>query len=141
MPDAWIPRALLVGTFAFAGCFASGGDCVASQNPRGQAAVCNHTNSFSYSYQAASHSTSDSFPWENTLGQARVGIGSQLASGSMTLKIRDAAGTQVFTRSYSGTGQTGGTESTSAGTAGSWAIDFVFSGVTGQVAVTVTATR
>ena len=53
----------------------------------------------------------------------------QISSGSARLTLRDAAGTQVYTRTLTETG----TFSSTSGTSGNWRIEVLLDGVTGTL--------
>lgn len=104
-----------------------------------QSSVSNQTNNFSYAGQAAGHDDVESYTWKNTMGSARVDWGGQVADGSFTLTIKDAAGKQVFSKSLGGTSQEGFSGSTSTGLAGDWTVKIVFDDFTGQMGLYVRA--
>jgi len=104
-----------------------------------QFAVSNQTNNLSIAGQAAGKGGSESWTWKNTVGSAQVSWGGQAAEGRMTLKIEDAAGKQVFSRSLSGTSQEGFDGPTSSGAPGDWKVTLRFDDFTGQMGLSIRA--
>ena len=119
------------------GCFGSG-HCSVSQGNTGQAGVCNTKDGFSYGEQGGPISKSAHYDWQNSKGGALVSLGSQ-GTGSIKVTLHDAAGTAVFSRSFTGPGQFGASEHAQRGKAGAWKIDLDFSNVNGQIGLTVNA--
>lgn len=68
------------------------------------------------------------YQWENAATTANVNQSGSL-SGTATLTIEDADGTQVYTRTLTETG----TLATDAGTAGTWLIRVVLDGTSGAL--------
>lgn len=127
--------AALISSLALSGCAGEG--CQASNSTDGQVALCNQKNSFAYSTNAGATSRTDSYQWETTHSKASVKWSSNLGMGSVTLTIKDSAGTQVLTKTYSGVGQKSETSTTSSGASGTWTIDIRLNGVSGQVGLTI----
>ncbi|MGB1586627.1 MAG: hypothetical protein ACPHID_06245 [Thermoplasmatota archaeon] len=117
---------LAAGMFLLAGC-------------AGQSAVNNNTNNFSYAGQAAGWDDVETYTWKNTMGTASVSWGGQVAEGSISVTIKDAAGKQVFSRGLSGQSQEGFSGDTASGLAGDWTIKLTFQDYTGQMGLNVRA--
>ena len=105
----------------------------------GQSAVSNQTNSFSYAGQAAGWDEVETYTWKNTVGSANVDWGGQVGNGKFTLTIKDATGTQVFSRGLSGQSQEGFSGGTSTGTPGDWTVKLTFQDFTGQMGLHIRA--
>ena len=119
--------AALVVLVALGGC---GSDKSNPLSPAVQPEIVNDTDSFSFQVTGVQNaSTTLDYSWQNTGTVATVNQSASIGSGSATLIIRDAAGTQVYSRSLSDNG----TFSSSAGTAGTWTIRVVFSGTSGTI--------
>lgn len=69
------------------------------------------------------------YTWSNSGTRANVDQSSAITGGTAVLTVRDAQGTQVYTSNLT----TGGSTTTSAGTAGNWTIRIVFTTVSGTV--------
>jgi hypothetical protein len=109
---------------------ACGSDKSNPLSPAVQPEIVNDTDSFSFQVTGVQNaSTTLNYSWQNTGTGATVNQSASIGSGSATLVIRDAAGTQVYSRSLSDNG----TFSSSAGTAGTWTIRVVFSGTSGTI--------
>ena len=126
----------LVSTAALAGCFGAG--CSGSQGMGGQSGVCNSTDHFSYGAQGGPFTKTESWSWENTQERAQISWGSQ-GSGSIRLTVKDADGKTVFSDSWSGSGQSGASDVTSAGEPGTWTITAQFVAAMGQLGFTLRA--
>ena len=97
--------------------------------PENQLSVTNNPGSFQIQATALNNVEQTlSYTWENTGTTANVNQSGSL-SGTATLTITDADGTQVYTRSLTDTG----TFQTDAGTTGDWTIRVVFSGASGAL--------
>lgn len=105
----------------------------------GQSAVSNQTNNFSYAGQAANWDEVETYTWTNTIGTAHVSWGGQVAEGSISVTIKDAAGKQVFSRGLSGQSQEGFSGDSSAGAPGDWTIKLTFQDYTGQMGLNIRA--
>lgn len=136
--SVWVSVAGLLMVVLLAGCV-DGQGCVGAQGYTGQMGVCNETNGFSYGKNVSMETSTEEFPWENTMGQGEVHWGANAGMGSVTVTIQDADGTQVYRDSHSSTGQKGSSTTTSSGTPGEWTIRIEFSGYTGQMGLAVTA--
>lgn len=91
-----------------------------------QPQITNTTNSFSYQVSAIQGFTGTyTYTWQNTGTLARVTHSSDAgATGSATVVVRDAAGTQVYSGQLVSSGQP---MSAPAGVAGAWTINLVYS--------------
>jgi len=69
------------------------------------------------------------YTWQNTGTQANVNQATVLTAGTATLTIRDAAGTQVYTRNLTDNG----TFQTTSGATGGWSIQVVLTSVSGTL--------
>jgi len=99
-------------------------------SPAVQPEIINNTDAFSFQVTGVSNASATlDYTWQNTGTVATVNQSASISAGSATLIIRDAAGTQVYSRSLSDNG----TFSTSAGTAGTWTIRVVFTNTSGTV--------
>lgn len=98
--------------------------------PRFQPDVVNVTNSFAFQATALS-TVSDvaQYSWRNDGTTANVNQSPSNLTGTASLVVLDAAGTQVYSRSLA----ENGTFVTSAGTAGLWTVRVNFSSVSGAV--------
>jgi len=96
--------------------------------------VVNTTDSFVFQAAGLQNVTQTTeYVWQNTGTVANVTQNSNITSGTATLRIRDSAGTQVYSNTLAATG----TVATSAGTSGNWTIEVVLTNVTGTVSFTV----
>ncbi len=119
--------ACLLASFVLSGCTAPGEQLIVNNNP----------GAFQLAGQVAGKSGTETYEWQNNAQRASVSWGGQVASGSFTLSIKDAAGKQVHTHSFGGTAQGSDSGSTQSGAAGKWTITVTFSGYTGQMALNV----
>jgi hypothetical protein len=119
-----LPGLLVLATL-IAGC----AGCSGAQGYGGQQGLCNAQDHFTYGIQGTKSGT-ERYDWQNTGTAASVQWGGQ-GSGSFTVTIEDAAGQQVYSRSFGG-GQAGSHDTTSRGRAGLWHIDLTFTGFSGQ---------
>jgi hypothetical protein len=95
-----------------------------------QPQIANLTDDFSYQVSSvAKFSGSAPYSWQNTGISANVNQSTTVTSGSMTLVITDANGTQVYSRSLGDNG----TFVTAAGVAGTWTIRVTYIGASGTV--------
>jgi len=109
---------------------ACGSDRSNPLSPAVQPEIINNTDAFSFQVTGVSNASATlDYTWQNTGTVATVNQSASISAGSATLIIRDAAGTQVYSRSLSDNG----TFSTSAGTAGTWTIRVVFTNTSGTV--------
>ena len=92
--------------------------------------IANDTDRFEWQVSVLESVTQTlSYTWQNTGTLANIDQSSSITSGTATLSILDAGGTQV----YSGSLGQDGTFTTSAGTAGAWRIEVMLSGVDGTL--------
>lgn len=119
---AWI--AALPIALALAGC----GD--SSTSPGIQPQIVNNSDNFEYQVSnVRNYSGTSSYTWQNTGVAANVNQATTVSAGSITLRILDADGTEVYSRSLSDNG----TYVTADGTAGGWTIQVIYSGATATV--------
>ncbi len=98
--------------------------------PQNQLEVTNATDNFQWQVSALeSVSQTLNYTWQNTGTSANVNQSASISGGSATLTIRDADGTEVYSRSL----EENGTFQTTAGTSGIWSIDVVLSGTAGTL--------
>ena len=99
-------------------------------SPGIQPQIANLTDDFSYQVSSVSNfSGSAPYSWQNTGISANINQSTSVTSGSMTLVITDANGTQVYSRSLS----ENGTFVTADGVAGTWTIRVTYTGAIGTV--------
>ena len=91
-----------------------------------QPQIVNITDSFSYQVSAIQGFTGTyTYTWQNTGTLARITHSSDAgATGTATVVVRDAAGTQVYSGALASSGQPA---SSPAGVAGAWTINVVYS--------------
>ncbi|HWG91714.1 MAG TPA: hypothetical protein VNZ52_12770 [Candidatus Thermoplasmatota archaeon] len=111
--------------------------CTLSQGEGGQAGVSNTRDNFVYGVQGAKSGT-ESHEWENTKGAGVVRLAVQ-GSGSVRVKMVDAAGETVFDKTLTVLGQAAQEAKSATGKAGKWRLTFTFSNLNGQGAVSVRA--
>ncbi len=94
--------------------------------PGVQPQITNLTNSFSYQVTSIQNFTGTyTYTWQNTGTLARITHSSNAgATGTATVVVRDAAGTQVYSGQLVSSGQP---MSSPAGVAGAWTINLVYS--------------
>ena len=118
----------LAGLGLLAGC---GNDATA---PRFQPEVTNLANSFGFQVTGLDGVTDNvEYTWRNDGTVANVNQSPSGLSGTVSLIILDAAGTQVYSRSLTDNG----TFVTTAGTAGNWKVRVQFSAARGSVNFTL----
>jgi hypothetical protein len=106
----------------------SGSDPVQAQY---EPQIVNLTDSFAFQLtDVANGDGTLSYTWHNTGTRASVDRSSALTGGTVTLTLRDAAGTQVYQGPLDGTT---GSVSTDAGVAGDWTIVVDFTHATGTI--------
>ncbi|MBI2077607.1 MAG: hypothetical protein HYT80_04435 [Euryarchaeota archaeon] len=130
---AWLTVVLSASLLA-SGCTANV-NCQVEQGGGGQKTICNGT-VFTYTLQGTPPGTADSYQWQNDKGSAQVSAVFQ-GSGSASVTIKDSAGTQVYSRTHSGSGQTAESKTTT-GAKGAWTISIQVTSLSGQVVVSVT---
>lgn len=120
----------LAALVVFVAVSACGSDRSNPLSPAAQPEVINNPDAFSFQVTGVqSASATLNYSWQNTGTVATVNQSASIASGSATLVIRDAAGTQVYSRSLADNG----TFTSSAGTTGTWTITVVFSSTSGTI--------
>jgi hypothetical protein len=104
-----------------------------SDSPTGpgiQPQIINQPDNFEYQVSDVQGFTGTlSYSWQNTGTQANVNQATTVSGGSITLVIRDASGTQIYSRSLADNG----TFVTAAGQAGTWTVRVVYSGAVAPV--------
>ena len=99
-------------------------------NPAFQPQISNQTDNFQLQATNVANVTQTlQYAWQNTGTSANVNQATVLTAGAATLTILDANGQQVYTNSLTANG----TFQTSTGTAGTWTIRVVLSGVSGTL--------
>lgn len=111
---------LLLPALLLAGCSAGG-------------SVTNEADHFRYGGATTGKSTTEVYDWPNSGAAAQVSWGGG-GSGTLTLTIHDAAGTEVFRRDL-GTG--GLHERTAAGQPGTWRVTIGFGGYSGGMGLNI----
>jgi hypothetical protein len=121
---------------ALAGCTGDEGvDCDVQQDTQGQKVICNGSQ-FSYTLQGSRSAMTDQYSWQNPGEKAYVSAVFQ-GVGTVYVTIKDHNGIQVYSKAHNGAGQTVGSQATSPGDAGTWAIKIETKDLQGQVVVTV----
>ncbi|HEY7408063.1 MAG TPA: hypothetical protein VH638_07330 [Gemmatimonadaceae bacterium] len=119
--------ALLVMLATLSAC---GSDRSNPLSPAVQPEVINNADAFSFQVTGVQNASATlDYSWQNTGTVATVNQSASISVGSATLIIRDAAGTQVYSRSLSDNG----TFASTAGVAGTWTIRVVFSAASGTI--------
>lgn len=97
------------------------GDNGTAPAPGIQPQIVNNTNAFSYQLTNLNNVTGTyEYTWQNTGTLAKVSHASNAgATGTATVTLRDAAGTQVYTGPFATTGEV---VSSPAGMAGAWTV-------------------
>jgi hypothetical protein len=86
--------------------------------------VTNAADDFQYQVtNVRNYTHQDTFVWQNTGDAANVNQATTISSGSVTLTLLDADGTQVYTRSLA----ENGTFESATGVSGSWTIRLTYS--------------
>lgn len=92
--------------------------------------IINATDNFQYQISdIRSFSGTQVYTWQNSGTTAKVNQSAAISSGTATLVIRDANGTQVYSRSLADNG----TFVSSAGVAGSWTVSVTYASVDATV--------
>ena len=92
--------------------------------------VANNPDTFQFQATGITNvSTTVVYTWTNTGTTANIDQSSAITNGSATVTVTDANSTEV----YSGDLATGGSFTTSAGTAGDWTITVVINGLSGTL--------
>ena len=96
-----LSRTLAAVAFVFT-MSACGSDRSDPLSPAVQPEIINNTDSFSFQVTGVSNASATlNYTWQNTGTVATVNQSASISAGSATLIIRDAAGTQVYSRSLS----------------------------------------
>jgi hypothetical protein len=104
--------------------------CGDSTGPGIQPQITNVTDNFQYQVTAVQgYSGVLTYHWQNTGTTATVNQATTVTAGTMTLVVKDAAGTEVYNQSLA----TNGTLDTAAGTAGLWTIVVTYANASGTV--------
>ena len=121
----------LVTTLVMLGALsACGSDRSNPLSPAVQPEVVNNADAFSFQVTGVQNASATlDYSWQNTGTVATVNQSASISAGSATLIIRDAAGTQVYSRSLSDNG----TFTSTTGVAGTWTVRVVFSGTSGTI--------
>jgi hypothetical protein len=69
------------------------------------------------------------YSWENTGAAANIDQSGQISSGAARLTLRDASGTELYTRALTDTG----TFTSASGAAGNWRIEVRLDNVSGTL--------
>jgi len=98
--------------------------------PNNQPEVNNQTDTFQWQVTAMDNiSQTLTYTWQNTGTTANVNQSPGLSSGSASLVIEDASGTEVYSRGFSQSG----TFTTDSGLAGAWTIRVALSVTSGAL--------
>jgi len=98
--------------------------------PSNQPEVANARDNFQFQASNLRNTTQTlTYTWENTGVTANVNQSGQISRGAATMTLRDAAGTQVYTRELTATG----TFASSGGAPGNWRIEVRLEDVTGTL--------
>lgn len=124
-------------TLALCALVALAAGCTFTQGATGQEGVSNEKDNFYYGMQGVK-SGKQEYRWENSKNGASVQWGVQ-GSGSVKVTLRDSEGKQVYQKTFSGSGQSGTSESSQAGKAGTWTVTLEFSDLAGQGGLRITA--
>jgi hypothetical protein len=123
-------RVTLLGlliVLALPGC---GGNPPTAPAPGIQPQIVNTADDFSYQISNVSGFTgSATYWWQNTGVSANINQATTVTSGTMVLTVRDANGTQVYSRSLADNG----TFVTADGVAGTWSIQVSYDSASGTV--------
>ncbi len=104
-------------------------------NPRYQPQITNDAANGSFAFQLTgveNGSGSLVYTWQNPSTTATVDRSSSISAGTVTLRIKDAAGTPAVVYEGALNGATGSV-ATSAGTPGAWTIEVDFANATGTI--------
>ena len=104
-----------------------------SDSPTGpgiQPQIINQPGNFEYQVSDVQGFTGTlSYTWQNNGTQANVNQATTVSGGSVTLRILDASGVQVYSRSLADNG----TFTTTAGQTGTWTVRVIYSGAVAPV--------
>ena len=98
--------------------------------PSNQPEVANNRDNFQFQASNLQGTTQTlTYTWENTGTSANVNQSGQISGGSARLTLRDASGTERYTRALTETG----TFTSASGTTGNWRIEVQLENVTGTL--------
>lgn len=98
--------------------------------PSNQPEVANNRDNFQFQASNLQGTTQTlTYTWENTGTSANVNQSGQISGGSARLTLRDASGTERYTRALTETG----TFTSASGTTGNWRIEVRLENVTGTL--------
>ena len=98
--------------------------------PSNQPEVANNRDNFQFQASNLQGTTQTlTYTWENTGTAANVNQSGQISGGSARLTLRDASGTERYTRALTETG----TFTSASGTTGNWRIEVRLENVTGTL--------
>ena len=118
-------RILAMVAIAFAGC--SDANVI---GPMNQLEIANNPGAFEWQVIALDQVTQTlTYSWSNPGTEATVNQASSLGGGAASVRITDAAGAEVYSRSLS---ENGGFQTTT-GTTGTWRITVTLDGATGAL--------
>lgn len=101
-----------------------------STSPGREPQVVNATDNFQYQISDIRGFTgSHVYSWQNTGTTAKINQATAITSGAVTLVLRDASGTQVYSRSLADNG----TFASNAGVAGQWTIVVTYTSASATV--------
>lgn len=122
----WLtPTILALAAIAFAGC--SDANVI---GPTNQLEVANSPGTFEWQVSALDQVTQTlTYSWSNTGTEADVNQASSIGGGEASVRITDASGAEVYSRSLS----QNGTFPTLTGTTGTWRITVTLDGATGTL--------
>lgn len=128
----------LLTVFLTPGC-STAAKCAGQQAWKGADGVCNTEGHFAYGGEKSNLTETETHDWTNPQSRAEVNWGGK-GSGNLSVTIRDANGTEVYSEVFDG-GQGAGSETTSAGAPGEWTIELAFEDFEGKVALSIQATN
>ena len=102
--------------------------------PSNQPEVANNRDNFQFQASNVQDTTQTlTYTWENTGAAANVNQSGQVSNGTARLTLRDASGTELYTRSLTETG----TFASASSAPGNWRIEVRLENVTGTLNVRV----
>jgi hypothetical protein len=99
--------------------------------------VSNAQDNFRYTADWQGKGGSKSFDWANTKAAASVSMPVNMTGGSVTLHVKDGAGSEVYSNTMSSSGRLQAT--TATGTPGTWHIELDYSGFSGSLVLQLRA--
>ena len=98
--------------------------------PSNQPEVANNRDNFQFQASNLQGTTQTlTYTWENTGAATNVNQSGQISSGAARLTLRDASGTELYTRSLTETG----TFTSASGASGNWRIEVRLENVSGTL--------